>query len=270
MTVMAWALALSARSAWADCPERRAEVAGTVTAEGLAEASGLVASGRDPGVLYTHNDSGNAPALYALTTDGRALGTWPVEAPSVDWEDIARHGERLVIGDIGDNRARRDHVTLITVLEPDPRARPSPLEATMRTVRYDDGPRDTEVLLVHPVTGETVLVSKGREGEHAVYVVEGERARRVGVLPYLPATPFRTAGDVAPDGSMIVLRGYTFAWTYAVAAGATLVEALRGVPCPLPLAPEAQGEAIAVAADGSVYTLSEGEAQPLWRYVSTP
>jgi len=268
MSPLAWlTVALAADPA---CPERAATVAGVVAGDALVEASGMVASGRDPALLWAHNDSGNAPELVAVSTDGQVRATVAIAAEAVDWEDIARHGPRLIIADIGDNRAQRATVTLWTVAEPDPSGSPpaAPLPATRRTLRYADGPRDSEVLLVHPTSGETLIISKGREDEHAIYAVpdEGEQMARVGSLPFLPGTPYRTAGDVAPDGSAVVLRGYTFGWWYPVQPGQTLLEALQGAPCPFPLAPEVQGEAVALTADGTVYTLSEGGDQPLWRY----
>lgn len=39
----------------------------------VQEASGLVSSRRNPGVLWTHNDSGQ-PLLYAFGTDGKLRG----------------------------------------------------------------------------------------------------------------------------------------------------------------------------------------------------
>src|SRR6185503_21353754 len=36
----------------------------------LTDASGLAISAKNPGVLWSHNDSGGFPFLYALTTNG--------------------------------------------------------------------------------------------------------------------------------------------------------------------------------------------------------
>jgi len=52
------------------------ETVGTVESEELVEASGVVASRRTPGVLWSHNDAGDDPRLFALSTTGRHLGTW--------------------------------------------------------------------------------------------------------------------------------------------------------------------------------------------------
>ena len=56
----------------------------------VRETSGPARGRRDPSVLWTHNDSGFEPILYALDTEGRILGRVSVQgATLVDWEDIA-------------------------------------------------------------------------------------------------------------------------------------------------------------------------------------
>ena len=68
----------------------------------LREASGLAASRRHAAVLYSHNDSGDGPHLYALNaTDGSLLAVYRVtregDGPAAnrtavdarDWEDMA-------------------------------------------------------------------------------------------------------------------------------------------------------------------------------------
>src|SRR4029453_5639370 len=41
----------------------------------IQESSGLALSRRHPEVLWTHNDSGDRPRLYAVGADGRTLAT---------------------------------------------------------------------------------------------------------------------------------------------------------------------------------------------------
>ena len=66
------------------------QVLGNVQYEGIDEASGLVDSRQNPGVLWVHNDSGDGPSLYALTHSGEHLGVWELEDGSArDWEDLA-------------------------------------------------------------------------------------------------------------------------------------------------------------------------------------
>ena len=74
-----------------------------------------------------------------------------------------------------------------------------------------------------------------------------------------------TAGDLSPWGE-VTLRTETsgFLWR---SGGDGLARALEREACPIPIAAEAQGEALAFAADGSGYfTVSEGGFAMLYYY----
>src|SRR5688500_9248357 len=95
------------------------EGAHQVQDRGLSEMSGLQASPAQPGVLWSINDSGSRPLLYRLGAKGENLGRVKVAGTdwfSNDWETLAFWREDgtdwLVIGDVGDNRGRRDHVNI--------------------------------------------------------------------------------------------------------------------------------------------------------------
>ncbi|MGH9267370.1 MAG: hypothetical protein ACRD0D_04255, partial [Acidimicrobiales bacterium] len=45
----------------------------------VKESSGLAASRRNPGRLWTHNDSGDGPLVYCLERSGASCGVWRVE-----------------------------------------------------------------------------------------------------------------------------------------------------------------------------------------------
>src|SRR5205085_12428518 len=42
----------------------------------VTESSGIVASRRNPGLFWTHNDSGDGPFVYAFDRAARARGVW--------------------------------------------------------------------------------------------------------------------------------------------------------------------------------------------------
>lgn len=128
------------------------------------EISGLVQSRIDPERLWIHNDSGDWPRLFALTAaaevmlpETAAQGKLVAHPPQpeetlyrgiavdnarlVDWEDIACHGDRLYIADLGNNLNSRRDLGIYEVLEPDPRR---DLEVQARSfipVRYPDQTR---------------------------------------------------------------------------------------------------------------------------------
>ena len=244
----------------------------TVAEPDLDEASGVAASRTYPGVLWAHDDSGGAAEVFAVGVDGGDRGRVTLEgAEAVDWEDMARcpapggAGDVLYLGDIGDNGADRDHVTIYRVPEPDPAAGAATgVEALDLT--YPDGPRDAESLVADPVTGDLYILDKDLGGGPVTaYRVpagtgpgptEMERAGEVG----LPAGEIVTGADVSPDGALVAVRTYTAVYVWDRGPDQTVAQALEAEPCRAPSARERQGEAIAVDPSGRGYTtISEGE-----------
>ena len=60
------------------CSGAEVDATGTVANVALNEASGLVASRTNPGVLWSHNDGGERPGVFALGLDGADLGVHPL------------------------------------------------------------------------------------------------------------------------------------------------------------------------------------------------
>ena len=81
---------------------------------------------------------------------------------------------------------------------------------------------------------------------------------RVGTVPLGPGRPV-TGGDVAADGSVVLLRTYGSVVAWPRAPGSPLTDAFEGEPCEAPSTIEAQGEAVAWLADDRGYVaVSEG------------
>ncbi|HZO89945.1 MAG TPA: hypothetical protein VFB38_16565 [Chthonomonadaceae bacterium] len=264
---------------------------GNLTDTRIAESSGLTASRRTPGVLWTHNDSGDGPYLYALDRKGRTLARYTVpNATNVDWEDIAigpgADGKpALYIGDIGDNSHHRDDTAVYRIPEPKVDASQTAQEAVTAPAEklpyvYPDGYHDAETLMVHPKTGEVFLVTKESSGVSGVYaflmpLTPGIQTtlRRVGTLRFASsftgtlglADRLATAGDIAPDGSRLVVRTYLRAYEWAIAPGQSVAGALAGKPRWLILPFTRQGESICYRLDGRAWLLtSEGASSPLY------
>lgn len=248
--------------------------AGELRGANMREASGLVASQRHPGHYWLHNDSGNDPELFLVDSTGNAIGRMRVDGvANRDWEDITRRGDTLLIAETGDNQARWDTVFVYAVVEP---ANPSDssLQVTARyPMRYPDGPRDAETLMVDPLTGDWLIVTK-REDQSRVYRYPAPQ--RPGVLATLERTainfPFRlaVAGDVSPDGREVLIKTYDAVYLWERTGEEPLVTTLARTPLRQPYTAERQGEAVAFALDGSAYfTTSEVELdvpQLLLRY----
>lgn len=254
------------------CGELRPRVSGRVATEAASELSGLVASRRRPGVLWAHNDSGDGPRLIALTPRGRSLGVTVVAgARNVDWEDIAAWRETLYVGDTGDNDLGRAEIAVYRLPEPEPGAA---VGSQRLALRYPDGPHDAEALLVDPVTGSLVVVTKSFGGEGAVYVAARPRPdrpttlRRAGRVA-VPAGEAVTAADVSGDGGTVALRTYDRALLWRRGPREPLDRTLAREPCvaPAELAAEGQGETLALDGRGrSFFTVPEGRRPALRRY----
>jgi hypothetical protein len=272
----------------AACPRFSAPRAlGSVEPQSIVEASGIVASLKSPGVLWVHNDSGNAEQLYAMSSAGKGLATYSLsDASCVDWEDMALGrgpGGRyhLYIGDIGTNQGARNPV-VYRVEEPDVRLGQAAVEGSLDRIdrfelSYPDGQSyDSETLLIDPISGDLFLVTKTTSGTSGVYraaapLLSGS-ARTLEQVATLRTendgergSERTTGGTISPDGSLILIKTYTRAYLWMRAEGQSIGEALRALPCPAPLPREPQGEAIGFSANNKGYfTLSEGTSQPIY------
>jgi hypothetical protein len=254
----------------------------------VKEASALAASQRWPGAFWTLNDSGNNATLYAFDTAGRSVATVEVDrAENIDWEALQvgpgpGGGPALYIGDFGDNDKERKDAIIYRIPEPDLRGgadrpasgRTAPAEAFHLT--YPNGARDVEAMLVHPETGEVVLVSKEYSGKAQVYrypsPLDANRRIQVDLVAELdlsrlgPVASAITDGAVSPDGRRVILRTYSSALEYDLTSDVPLTSIWpRQQPRLMPLDDGAQGEGITYRADGKAL-LTIGEVAPAVLY----
>lgn len=281
--------------------------AGPVEAGHLAEprneeASGLAASRRTPGLLWTHNDSGGEPVLFALGLDGSLRGKIRLEGvTNHDWEDIAAFeldGRAwLIIGDIGDNYATRRDCVLHVLAEPDAALLAPDRELTLRPdysihYLYEDGARDTEGLAVDARERTVYLLSK-REETPRLYRLplapaprqQPATARFAGPVPHLPQPSalqrairsptqgflgWPTALDFSDDGTLALVLVYHQPLLFARASGETWAQALAREPLRLTPPNLPQAEAACFTPDGrSIYLASERDPR-LLRYDRQP
>lgn len=260
------------------------EGAYTVQDPALREMSGLVASHRQPGVLWSINDSGSFARLYRMGLEGQALGRVRVSGAWLhDTETLARwrQPERdwLLIGDVGDNRARRDHVVVHAVAEPGVEELRARIAWSLR-FRYPDGPRDAEGIAVDQDRAELLVLSKRDRPARLYRVPLSARGDAVPAIaeylgsPSIDAIEGAVTGlDLSEDGRELAVLTYRGLYLWRRAEGEPWSQALQRDPQSLALPAMSKAEAMALhATPGSILVGSERRPTPLWHaaYVGEP
>jgi hypothetical protein len=240
-------------------------------ADDLVESSGVAASRRTPGVWWTHDDSGWAAEVAAIDSAGSEIGRVKVRgARNRDWEDVAvgpcGAGSCVYAGDIGDNAGQRSEIVVWRFPEPLPGDRQSARAARL-AARYPTARHNAEALFALP-DGSLYIVTKGTSGlPIELYrwpmppapgrTVTLERVR--GLAPAPNGYPDQVTGaGASPNGRWVAVRTYSAIFFYRTAD-------LLGSGTPAytmdvrPLG-EPQGEAVALADDGSVVLTTEARA----------
>jgi hypothetical protein len=221
-----------------------------------------------------HNDSGGGPFVYATDLGGANLGSFEIDAPAFDWEDMAIGPgpdplvDYLYLGDIGDNLHFRPSATVHRVPEPIPDDAGGLItDVASFDLVYPEPGFDSEAMLVDPVSGDLLLVTKGNAGDPAdIYrapsaqLVDGGKVQLELVGTFnLESGAFVTGADIDATGAAIVFRGYNQVWLWE-RTDLGFRDTFAAEPCRTPSTAEVQGEAIAFASEGFSYiTISEGQ-----------
>ncbi|MEF3192703.1 MAG: hypothetical protein K6346_00555 [Halothiobacillaceae bacterium] len=265
----------------------------------LDEVSGLTASTRQAGVYWAHNDSRaffdsqpTEPLLYAVDAKGRVRGElWVEGLKPYDWEAISAFRWKgkgyLLIGDLGDNRARRGRGIRLDAVE-EPRIAEGRLRVrpawTLR-LTYPDGPRDAEAMAVDEAEGAVYILSKRQTPPHLYRapLLAGKGGSRTlddlgeiaaldaplttdrpSELKVLPFTHQPTDMAFAPDGREVAVLTYAHLYVFPRAAGQSWLEALRGTPRVIDLPGARQYEGLSYSHDGQAWLIvQEGEGSPV-------
>ena len=149
---------------------------GDIESPDLKESSGLAFSTRRDGLLWSINDSGSEPEIFALSDSGADLGKWRVEGVEPkDWEgmDSFLFDDRhyLLIGDTGDNFRSRKEVSFLVLEEPllDEPDRDTTV-SWQSSFTFPDGPKDVEAVAVD-APGKLVILLNKRELPLRLYSV---------------------------------------------------------------------------------------------------
>jgi hypothetical protein len=193
------------------------ERVGRLEPKDLKESSGLAASRRNPGVFYTHNDSGGDATIFAVREDGSLAARFRLGVPNTDWEDVATDDTgNLYVADTGNNQGERKSVAVHRVREPALPAHTGggkgkendgeklDVDRTWHP-RFDKSPPDCEALFIH--RGHAYLISKVKSGPPVMFrfplaAEDDPAAQRVGELPLDRPV---TAADLSADGKRLAV-----------------------------------------------------------------
>jgi hypothetical protein len=236
------------------------------TDQRILESSGLAVSVRHRNVVFTHNDSGHPPQVFAVDTrTGNTTATLTLTgAPARDWESMTEcggpDGPAVWVGDIGDNLAAWKTYRLLRFAEPSDLTTGA-VPYTSYDVKYADGrARNAETLMCRPSDNRLFVVSKQDAGQAAVWQAPAElRADRVNVLTRVAgAPPIVTDGTFLPGSRQVILRGYFQAWVVDAATWRTVATFTPPI--------QIQGESVTALLDRSALLFgSEGLNSAVWR-----
>ncbi len=247
---------------------------GTVEDSNLKEISGIVASIKNPGCFWVHNDSGDA-RIFLINSTGKLVATVYLDRIKCrDWEDIAigpgpfDSETYIYIGDIGDNNSGNILKYIYRFKEPIINTQFLAQYATLErntidviTYQYYDGNRDAEILMIDPLTRDLYVVTKRETSVYIYTFAYPQSTTETFLVKKASVTlPFRmtNGGDISANGTEILIKNLTNVFYWKRADGETIIGALSRKATILPYIEEPQGEAIAWLRDGTGYvTVSE-------------
>lgn len=235
----------------------------TITDPRITESSGLAASHLHPGIYWTHNDSNDGPYIYAVdSATGRTVARVTlsgvgrprdVEAISIGPDD------QIYVGDIGDNLGGKWPYVWIYRLSEPKKLVDQTIRATQYVVKYSDGARNAESLVVDPRTGRPYIIDKNENGGH---LFEGPaRLSPSGTNIFRPVATidlWATDAAISPNGRQLAVRGYLGGIYYDWNGGRIKREGRLDVPL------QGQGESVTYSLDGTKLLYgSEGSDSPV-------
>lgn len=261
-------------------------VAGRLMNRAMNETSGIAASGIFKDMYYVHNDSGDESRFFMISPDGKLHHIFKYYSGTDDCEDVAvgpgpAKGKSYVyIADIGDNGSNREAITIYRFEEKKAWLKDSINNLAWQKLylKYPDGPKDAETLMIDPIDNLFYIVTKRTDTVRIYTSPLTHKANDTltlnyrGKLFFEGTKPFKwiTSGDMSKDGKKVLLKNYEKVYYWKRKGKEHIWQTLLKTPEILTYQVEKMGEAIGFAADGkSYYTVSEGVFAPIY-YYTTP
>ncbi|HEY0238943.1 MAG TPA: hypothetical protein VGC37_09865 [Friedmanniella sp.] len=232
------------------------KLAFTIKDSRITENSGMARDTKNK-VYWTVNDSGSLGIVYGVDSAGKVKGTLRYNAFPVDTEAVAWNKDRLYVGDIGDNDAKRKSIRVYYFDDPKPDDKTRTYKAW--DFAYPDGAHDAETLLVS-TSGRLYIATKELKGGlyQAPEKPSTDGVNKLKRVHEVPST--LTDGVMLPGGKQVALLTYpkvlvVDAKDYKVVASADV----SGVPQAEALTLGLDGTSLVVGGEGKnakVYTMA--------------
>ncbi|OWF42052.1 uncharacterized protein LOC110461632 isoform X2 [Mizuhopecten yessoensis] len=251
----------------------------------IDEASGLAASQLHEGILYTHNDHGDAPHIYAINaSDASLVSTLTIGsgATNHDWEDVAvgpcSNGATtfcIYIADTGFSSANAEVANIIyRVQEPASLTDKYQTLTVDSTLKFNWTEEESQAVMVDP-QANVYIVSNVLGGRGTFLKLPPAWGQAVptnvaSTTTLLIRTSHHdpTAADISPDGKRLLIKAKYHVYYWNVPDGDYLA-AVTKHPYELPYIHESLGESICWNYKSDAYfTLGEGHYKPLYQYQS--
>jgi hypothetical protein len=264
-------------------------ITGRLQDKTMGETSGMAASGINNELFYVHNDSGDTSRFFVIDATGKLRNTVYYNGDKSVWkgiqdcEDMAvgpgpKPGKSYIyLGDIGDNSFSRKAVTIYRMEE-----KKGVLNGTLKNARatpiylkYPDGPKDAEALMIDPLEKLLYIVTKRGDavGVYTAPLISSPgdtiTLTKRSTLKFSGIKPLKwiTAGDISKDGKHILLKSYQEVYYWDRRENESVWQSMLRKPQTPNYEEEKLGEALAFAADGKgYYTISEGVFALIYYY----
>lgn len=264
-------------------------LSGNLQDKAMNETSGMVASSVNKDIYYIHNDSGDTSRFFAISPDGKLISTLYFKGNLTeqlgvkDCEDIAvgpgpvKKKSYVYVGDIGDNSGIRKCITLYRIAEHSNWTKGGNINVTATPInlKYPDGPKDAETLMVDPIQKLFYIISKRSDTVNVYTAPLTSKLNDTLVMTHRTKLffkgykPFKwiTSGDISKDGKQILIKSYEKIYYWKRQDNEPIWQTLQRIPAEPNYQQEKQGEAICFTPDGKgFYTVSEGVFSPIYYY----
>ncbi len=240
--------------------------------EKIKESSGVEVTEMS-NLIWTMEDSGNKPELYALGENGKIVNTITVlDEKNIDWEDLTSDKEgNLYIGDFGNNKNERQNLAIYKIAATDltkqnvniadrisffyPEQQDFPPKKTERHF-------DAESFFIF--NNNFYLFTKDRSSDFEGLIIMYRVPNKKGYHAAEMIGNFKTGGefkdaaitsaDLSPDGTKVVLLSGSKIWLFTNFIGDDF---LNGIVKEIPFDNSSQKEGICFKTNDALYITDE-------------